>query len=242
MRSPAYSCSSRSSLRLARPRSSALRDDIDANLLALRLFKDSAAVSFRAQGRILAGACRLFVLAMVPMLAMAVPVTLVLGQLALWYQARPLRLGEDTVITLHLGGDGAADWPAVSLRPTDAVLVTVGPVRVQSKREVCWQVSPRQSGTHLLAFQVGGRVATKELAAGEGFMRVSRERPGWDFLSILRDPWERPFRRGDPVRSIEIAYPDRPSWTSGTDSWVIYWFGVSMLAALCFRRVLGVYV
>jgi len=34
----------------------------------------------------------------------------------------------------------------------------------------------------------------------------------------------------------------RPSCTSGTDSWVIYWFGGSMLAALCFRRVLGVYV
>jgi len=38
---------------------------------------------------------------------MAVPVTLLLGQLALWYQARPLRVGEDTVITLELNGDRA---------------------------------------------------------------------------------------------------------------------------------------
>ena len=37
-----------------------------------------------------------------------------------------------------------------------------------------------------------------------------------------------------PVQSIEIEYPLRSSWTSGTDSWVIYWFVVSMIAAFCF--------
>ena len=89
-----------------------VRDDIDANLLSLKLFKDSAPVSLRAQGRILQGACRLFVLAVVPMLIMAVPVTLLLGQLALWYQARPLRVGEDTVITLKLNSDEGPTWPA----------------------------------------------------------------------------------------------------------------------------------
>ena len=95
-----------------------VRNDINANLLALKLFKDSTRVSLRSQGRILQGAFRLFVLALVPMLVMAVPVTLLLGQLALWYQARPLRVGEDAVITLKLNGDAGTAWPAVSLQPT----------------------------------------------------------------------------------------------------------------------------
>ena len=86
---------------------------------------------------------------------MALPVTLLLGQLALWYQARPLRVGEETVITLKLNGDAASTWPAVSLRPTDAIEVTAGPVRVRSKREVCWNVKARERGRHSLAFQVG---------------------------------------------------------------------------------------
>src|SRR5437660_7334437 len=63
-----------------------VRDDINAHLLALKLVKDSTSVCLRAQGRILLGALRLFVLAVVPMLIMAVPVCLILGQLALWYQ------------------------------------------------------------------------------------------------------------------------------------------------------------
>jgi hypothetical protein len=217
-----------------------VRNDIDANLLALRLFKDSAWVALRAQGRVLLGAGRLFVLAVVPILVMALPVTLMLGQLSLWYQARPLRVGEDSVITLQLGGDERSPWPAVSLDPTGALEVAAGPVRVRSRHEVCWSVKAREPGNHRLAFRVGDRTLSKELAIGDGFMRVSAERPGWDASSILMNPWEEPFRPGDPVRSIAIAYPERPSWTSGTTYWVIYWFVVSMVAAFCFRGALDV--
>jgi hypothetical protein len=219
-----------------------VRNDIDAHLLALKLFKDSARVALSAQGRILLGAGRLFVLAVVPMLVMAVPVILLLGQLGLWYQARPLKIGEDAVITLGLGGDAASSWPAVNLEPTGAVEVAVGPVRVRSKREVCWNVKAQKPGSHRLFFQVGDQTVAKELAVGDGFMRVSTLRPGWDWSAILLNPWEEPFRPGEPVRSISVTYPSRSSWTSGTDSWVIYWFVVSMVAALCCRRAMNVNV
>ncbi len=219
-----------------------VRNDINAHLLALKLFKDSARVSLGAQGRILLGAFRLFVLAVVPMLVMAVPVTLLLGQLSLWYQARPLRVGEDAVIALKLNGDAATAWPPVTLQPNDAVEVEVGPVRVRSQRMVCWNVKARQGGSHRLVFQVGDQAIAKELAIGDGFMRVSQQRPGWNWSDILLNPWEEPFRPDSSVRSIEISYPSRSSWTSGTDSWVIYWFVVSMVAALCFRRVMNVNV
>ncbi len=219
-----------------------VRNDINAHLLALKLFKESARVSLRAQGRVLRGAFWLFVFALVPMVVMAVPVTLLLSQLALWYQARPLHVGEDAVITLKLNKNAGSLWPAVSLQPTTTVDVNVGPVRVQSKREVCWNVKAREAGSHRLVFQVGDQLNSKELAIGDGLMRVSTQRPGWDWGAILLNPAEEPFRPDQPVRSIEIGYPQRLSRTSGTDSWVIYWFVVSMVAALCFRRALRVAV
>lgn len=219
-----------------------VRDDINAHLLALKLFKESAWVSLKAQGRILRGAGQLFVLAIVPLLVMALPVVLLLAQLALWYQARPFEPGEESMIVLGLNNASRSSWPAVSLRPTDCVEVTAGPVRVQSKREVCWNVRPAKIGSHHLEFEVGGQVYSKDIAVGKGFMRVSRLRPGWNWSSILLNPWEPPFRRDDLVRSIEIDYPERSSWTCGTDSWVIYWFVISMVAALCFRRALNVAV
>ncbi|HZW34059.1 MAG TPA: hypothetical protein VFF52_25270 [Isosphaeraceae bacterium] len=219
-----------------------VRDDINAHLLALKLFKDSTSVSLRAQGRILWGALRLFVLALVPMLVMVVPVCLILGQLALWYQARPLRVGEDAVVTVKLNGSAGSSWPDVRLRPTGAVEVATGPVRVLSKQEVCWDVKAVESGDHRLDFQVGQETFAKELAIGDGFMRVSRLRPGWQWLDILLNPAEPPFGPGSPVQSIEVDYPPRSSWTSGTDVWIIYWFAVSMISALCFRRLLNVNV
>ena len=58
----------------------------------------------------------------------------------------------------------------------------------------------------------------------------------------LLHPSEKPFGPDSAIGSIEIDYPKRSSWTSGTDSWVIYWFAVSMVAALCCRRFLNVNV
>ena len=82
-----------------------VRDDIKAHLLALKLFPDSLAVTFRCQGRILRGAVALLLLAIVPMLVMIVPMSLLLGQMSLWYQSRPLRAGEEAVVTMRLAGD-----------------------------------------------------------------------------------------------------------------------------------------
>jgi hypothetical protein len=219
-----------------------VRDDINANLLALKLFKDSTRVAIVSQGRVFSGALRLMVLALVPILVMALPVCLVLGQLSLWYQLRPLQVGEEAVITLTLNKSQASSWPSVSLAPSTAIEVVTGPVRVLSKHEVCWDVKGVQEGIHRLDFQVGDQTVGKEVAIGDGFMRVSKLRPSWNWEDILLNPWEPAFRPDFPVQAIEIDYPHRSSWTSGTDYWVIYWFVVSMIAALCFRRALNVNV
>jgi hypothetical protein len=216
------------------------RDQINANLLALKLFKDSTATVFRAQGGVLAGAGRLFLLSLVPMLAMVVPVALLISQLALWYQSRPLRVGEQAVIGLQLGGDAAADFPEVQLEPSDAVEVAIGPVRVESQRAVYWNVVARQPGTCRLVFRAGDESAEKELAIGDGFQRVSLQRPARNWADVLLHPWEPPFAAESIVQAIEIDYPPRDSWTSGTNSWIVYWFIASMVAAFVFKPWLNV--
>jgi hypothetical protein len=217
-----------------------VRSDIKANLLALRLFKDSAVVAMRAQGNILVGAFWLLLYAIIPMVVMFVPVLLILGQLALWYQSRPLRVGEEAILTLKLQGNSPSVLPDVRLEPETAIAVVIGPVRVQSQQEMCWNVQARENGYHNLRFQVGGQTFDKGLAVGDGFMRVSIKRPGLHGSDLLLHPAEEPFAADSPVQSIEITYPKRTSWTSGTDRWVIYWFAVSMVSAFGFRGLLKV--
>src|SRR6185503_1176270 len=93
-----------------------VRDNIKANMLALKLFKDSVKVAFRAQGQLFVGAFWLFVHGIVPLLVMIVPVMLLLGQMSQWYQQRPLRVGEEAVVTLKLNGGPEDAFPDVTLQ------------------------------------------------------------------------------------------------------------------------------
>lgn len=217
-----------------------VKDDITANLLSLKLFKESALVAARAQGRILCGAFWLLIFALGPMLVMMAPTVLILSQLALWYQSRPLRLGDEAVVTVKLNGPAESALPEVRLEPLDAIETTVGPVRVQSKREICWNIRARANGYEHLVFRVGDQRTEKELAIGAGFMRVSTLRPGWKWSDALLNPAEKPLNSDSAIQSIGIDYPERTWWSFGSSFWVIYWFVVSMITGLCFRRALNV--
>ncbi|HET6884012.1 MAG TPA: hypothetical protein VFI31_27915 [Pirellulales bacterium] len=215
-----------------------VKNQIKANLLALKLFQENTSVVLRSQVSILLAALKLALLAIVPMLVMTVPVLLVLGQLSLWYQSRALKVEEEAVVTVN----AAAETPLaeVRLEPSDAIAISVGPLHVPSEQRVCWRIKAREPGRHHLVFRAGEQTADKELAVGDRLMRVSSVRPEWSCGDALLYPAERPFDRGSPIRSIAIDYPHRESWTSGADTWVVYWLVVSMAAGFAFRRTLNV--
>ncbi len=216
------------------------RRHIKANLLALKLFKQNATVVLGSLGRVLLGVSRLLLLAVVPLAVMLVPTCLLLSQLDLRYQVRPLRVGQEAVLTLTLNGPSGSAFPDVRLQPNDAIEDTIGPVRIFSKREVCWNIRALKNGQHRVVLLIDGQPVEKEVAVGDGYMAVSTRRPGWQFLDVLRNPREQPFRPDAPARAIEIEYPARSSWTSGADTWLVHWSLVALLAMFCFRRVLRV--
>lgn len=217
-----------------------VRDDIKAHMLALKLFKDSISVTLQAQGRVFKGALLLLLHAVRPMLVMIVPVSLLLAQMGLWYQSRPLLPGEETIVTMKLNGKIDSPWPKVSIKLMPDADVTIGPVRVSSKRQILWKIKACENGYHHIVFRVDEQRIEKELAIGDGFMRVSSVRPGWHWSDILLHPSERPFGPDSVVQSISINYPDRLSRTSGTDWWLIYFFIASMVFALLFKPFLKV--
>ena len=214
------------------------RDTIRANLLAVKLFYDNRLLGFCTLGGVLLGATRLLALAIVPILVMLVPMTLLLGQLALWFQARPLRVGDDAMITVKLN-DGS-DWPAACLQAGYGFEDTHGPVHVLSQREICWNIRAQKNGYQSLVFRIGNQTIEKELAIGNELMRVNTRRPEWSWSEALLHPAEQPFAPDSPVQSIEVEYPTASSWTTGANRWVYYWFAVSLLTGFCLRGVFKV--
>ncbi len=216
------------------------KDQIKANMLAMKLYKDSIAVTLKVQAQLFGGALMLLLHAVRPMLVMMIPVCLVLAQMSLWYQSRPLREGEYAVVTVQLADNSGSNWPEVSLDVPATVRVTIGPVRITTKREICWEIQAQTSGSQPLVFNVGEKVVTKQLVIGDGMMPVSIKRPGRQWTQILQHPLEKPLESNSLVQSIDIDYPDRISRVSGTNWWVIYCLVVSLVAAMLLKPLLKV--
>jgi hypothetical protein len=193
-----------------------VRDAINADLLAIKLYKDSISVAFASQARLFVGSLKLLAYSIVPMLIMIVPVSLILAQMGLWYQARPFDIGDAIVVKLDLNRSFDNQTP-IALESAPGVKTLVGPVRVYSKKEVYWKLKAVKGGEHRLAFRVGEGVYEKRLAVGDGLMRLSLRRPGADFFDVLLHPLEKPFSHGSAVSAITLFYPDSASIISGTN-------------------------
>jgi len=217
-----------------------VKDNIKAQMLAMKLFKDSVSVTLQAQRRVFGSAFLLLFYSIRPMAVMIVPVLLILAQMGLWYQAKPLSVGQESIVTIQLNNDKDSPMPDVSLQTGDAFTVVTGPVRVLSKGEVVFKIKPEENGLHKIILTAGNETVEKYLAVGDSFMRVSAKRPGQNWGQILFNPWEKPFAKDSIVKSISIIYPPRPSWTSGTTWWVVYFFVCSMIAAFIFKPFLNV--
>ena len=213
-----------------------IRDRIKAHMLAVKLYKDNLAVTFDSLGRVFVCSLLLLCHAIVPLLVMIVPVCLLLGQMNLWYQKRPLLLQEEAIVALKLNSFAFdSGLPEIRLDTQLAGEITIGPVRVPAKDMIYWKIKAGKKGSHKLRFHLNNTSVEKELAIGDGFMRVSVQRSGWSFGSILLHPMEKPFEADSIIKSIEVLYPDRPSRVSGTDGWVIYFFIVSLVVALVLK-------
>ena len=217
-----------------------IRDNIKANMLAIKLFNCGFTVALKAQVGIIANAFKLLFHSIVPMIIMIVPVSLFLGQMAMWYQVRPVSLTDDPIIVRLKLNDNFEQWSNVSLKTRPSELSILGQVRIFSRNEIIWKLKPLINGDHVLTFKVADQIVDKKMSVGHGFQRLSAMRPGPSLSEILLYPLESPFERHSNIQSIFIDYPKRKSYVYGTDWWILYFCVVSIIIALIVKPFLKV--
>ncbi|MBU0639430.1 MAG: hypothetical protein KKB50_11245 [Planctomycetes bacterium] len=219
-------------------------DRIRAYMLAMKLFKDDLAVTLRCQGALFKHIGLRLAHSLPPMLVMLVPLVLILTQLALRYEKRPLQVGEEAVVTLQLSPAAWAEHNGVALEVPAGMVVTAGRVRDAQDQTVSWRVRPDVTGALSLRWHLGDQVAEKELAVAEDAQRLTRvaaRRPGPGFWDRLLYPGEAGFAVNSPVQSIEVRYPQRSTRVFGFDvPWWATFFILSMVCALLARPFLKV--
>lgn len=215
------------------------KDDIKAHLLALKLYKDELQVVFQSQVRLLGAICRLQRYILTPVLVMLLPMLLGLAQMGIRYQWRPVRPGEQVIIKASLHHRASNSSPIdVELEASSEVTVEVGPV--PGNNEWVWRIHAIQEGMHTLTFHADGKRFDKQLIVCDGFDKTSALRPSKHWVDQLLHPVEAALDSDSPIQSIEILYPAVDSLVYGADYWVVYFFIVSMAAALIFKPVFNV--
>lgn len=210
-------------------------DQIRANLLAVKLFQHDLGVTLRCQGEMFKWIGKRLALSMPPMLVMIVPVAIVLSQLGLWYEHRPLRIGEAAVVEVKLRNDVPATLePRINLQ-TPAL-------RDVEKQAVYWRVVPLFDSGLWLTVNAGDEQANKWLpVAHNGLAPAPVRRPEPGVWNQLLHPGEAPLPADSAVREIIIHQPKRATPILGVDlPWWLTFLMVSCAAAYAVRSVVKV--
>lgn len=221
-----------------------LAEQSRAEVLGLRLFRESLGVAARAQGRLLGLVARRLLHAVPPMLVMTLPLVILLAQLAARYEHRPLRPGETAIVTVTLAPEAFAErLDAIALELPPALRRQTPPLRTRRDGTVAWRVGVERASTASVRVTVGERALGKRVIAAEDASRLValNEVRGRGVAAWALHPAEETLPRGGPVRRIEVTYPRRETAILGTTPpWWLTLLVVSMLTAIAVRPLLRV--
>ena len=222
-----------------------VHDDIKANLLAIKLFKDNFSVTVKSQLRLLWAAVRMFGLSLQPLAVMIIPMVLLIVQMAHRYEWQPLEVGESTILTVEFKPDVEEIIPDLKLETDEAVIIECGPNRAFNKatREnephnaIRWRLHAATPGRHKITIQANGETVTKELVASASqYARVSPIRAGSGFWDKLLWPVEEPAAKNSSIQRISVDYTNGKTLILGWDiHWIITLMAASMIIAIIIK-------
>lgn len=217
---------------------------ISAALLEVVLFRYDTWISLKAQGELLFSGAKYFVLALGPVLILAIPFTLILGHLNLRLGARPLQVGEESVLSVNV--PNGSDLRKVTLVAPPAIGV-VGPVRIERTGSLVWRLKANTAGAHTVTVNVNEQPVLQER------VNVGDRRGEPQGIYLSRKEWltSMLFPNGglatrlanDQVDGISLDYPAVSYSLFGLQmSWMTLFLIVSMAVGYACSRVLGVAV
>jgi len=219
-----------------------VKNKIKAHLLELRLFKDSLALSLKAQGNILRYNLKYIGFSGKPLLVMIIPLILILIQLNFWFGYQSLNTGEETILKIKLKEDQNILDLDLSVESSTALSIETPPLRIEEEEEINWRLRAREGGLHILSFRINGQDFTKEVAvAQKPLTRISPLKVQQNFFDQLFNPNEAPLSGDLPVKSIEIMYPAQNMNLFGWHiHWIIVYFAISIIFGFAFKGVFKV--
>lgn len=220
-----------------------LGDRFRADLLSLRLFPEHPRLIFGCQLRMLHTALLRLYYSLPPLAVMTIPMILLLIQMAVWFEHRPLRPGEDAVLAVTITPHAWQDRHHLTVHPSPGLLVKLGPLQIPQRRELNWKIGSQTAGRYQLDVKLGQHQVQKQVVVGRTLAPVSTTRPDRGVIAQLLHPVERPLPTDSGISAITVFYPSRATallvWHP---HWLISFFILSIVVAVILRPVFRVYL
>lgn len=219
-----------------------VKNMIKAHLLELRLFKDSFAISFKAQRSIFRCNLKYIGYSAKPMLVMIIPLVLIIIHLNLWFGYQSLSPGERANLKVWLKQGIDPLQVSLSVTPSSGFSIETPPLRMEEEREINWRLRAEKRGIHdVLLILNGDKILKKLIVSGKPLSRISPAKVRKDFLSQLLNPGESPIPSNSPLKAIKISYPSKNMSLFGWPiHWLIVYFVLSILFGFSLKGVLKV--
>jgi hypothetical protein len=219
-------------------------DNIRAQLFGIKLFKEDLLVTLQCQIALLKSTGLRLLHSLPPMLVMLAPLLLVLTQLAMRYEHRPLVQGEQTVVSLRIKPERWKEMRDVGLTKGDGFEVETQAVRDEENSTIYWRLRATGHAEQFLEWQVGDRTISKRLpiAPTPAELEISNPKRAGDSLweSVLY-PAEPRLAADSPIQAIDLQLPRRDTPFLGWNiPWWATFFLVSVLVAFVAGKLIGV--
>ena len=217
----------------------AARKRAQAELLAVRLYRDAPRVVIRAQARFLAALGRYLGHMLVPFAVLLVPFGIVGAQLDARYGSRALAVGERTVV--EVVGTDAVPGSAVLESADGGVRVESSGVRIPERNEISWRIRAEAPGEHRLRVRVGEQTIEKSVTVGRELESARARRMRASLSSLFLAPAEAAIDPASPIERIAVRHAPLDVRVLGFEtSWLVVFLVVSAAVALALRRRMGV--
>lgn len=181
------------------------KDKIQAHILEIVLYQNQLGLSMRGMLRTLRANVAYLKHALLPLVVLTVPCVIILAQLYIRYDHRPLKVGEET--TVEIVADPTAGLDEWALSTTDGLEILGPPFKIKARGEATWRLKALADGKQTAILQDGGRRYEKNVYVGESDGKIVPGRFRQWFQSLLH-PGEKRLDPNSKLKAITVTYPE----------------------------------
>ncbi len=215
------------------------KDQLRAQMLAVRLFQDQPQVVLRAYGRILTGTGRYLRVSFKPLAVIILPMIALLVYGDRYLGSLPFQANQPILLKAQLGKADALDNIALRLPP--GLSESAPAVHIADSNEVDWRLVASADGDYTVNVLAGGQEAGKQVVVSNNLTHLSACRLRGHLWRRLLDCAEPALPANAGLRLLAVNYPPRDfdlgPWTT---NWLVIFFVVSLAAAVLFKFILGI--